>query len=46
MVGMEQKTLQMSKLKKYKMTERQIFKKYANLSEDELNRKNKKSVQK
>ena len=37
MVFMKQKTLTKSKLKKYKMTEREIFEKYANLSENDLN---------
>ena len=31
-------------IKKYKMTEKKIFKKYANLSEDELNTKRSKNV--
>ena len=31
-------------IKKYKMTERKIFKKYANLSEDKLNTKSSKNV--
>ena len=31
-------------IEKYKMTEREIFEKYANLSENELNAKNKKEV--
>ena len=31
-------------IKKYKMTEKKIFKKYANLSEDELNTKSSKNV--
>ena len=32
-------------IKKYKMTEREMFEKYANLSEDKLNAKNNKDVQ-
>ena len=39
---MKQKTLK-SKLKKYKMTEREIFEKYANLIEDELSKKSNKT---
>ena len=31
-------------IKKYKMTEKEIFKKYANLSEDQLNTKSNKNV--
>ena len=31
-------------IKKYEMTEKKIFKKYANLSEDELNTKSSKNV--
>ena len=31
-------------IKKYEMTEKKIFKKYANLSEDELNTKSNKNV--
>ena len=37
-------TLRKSKLKKYKMTEREIFEKYDKLSEDELNTKINKNV--
>ena len=37
MIGMKQKSLEMNKLKKYKMTEIEIFEKYDNLSENELN---------
>ena len=42
----KQKTFkkQIKKYKKYKMTEREIFEKYDNLSEDELNRKSNKNV--
>ena len=40
---MKQKTLIKSKLKKYKMTEREIFEKYANLIEDELSKKSNKT---
>ena len=31
-------------IKKYKMTEKEVFKKYANLSEDQLNTKSNKNV--
>ena len=37
MIGIKQKTLEMNKLKKYNMTEIEIFEKYDNLSENELN---------
>ena len=40
---MKQKTLTKSILKKYKMTEREIFEKYANLIEDELSKKSNKT---
>ena len=38
------KNLTKEQIKKYKMTEREIFKKYENLSENELNAKNNKEV--
>ena len=38
------KHLRKEQIKKFKMTEREIFKKYANLSENELNAKNNKEV--
>ena len=38
------KNLTNEKIKKWKMTEREIFEKYANLSEDELNTKSNKNV--
>ena len=41
---MKQKTLRKSKLKKKKMTERYIFEKFDNLSEEELNTKSNKNV--
>ena len=41
---MKQKNLTKEQIKKYKMTEREIFKKFDNLSEDELNRKSNKNV--
>ena len=44
MLFMTQKTLRKEHIKKYKMTEREIFLKYANLSENELNTKNNKEV--
>ena len=44
MLFMKQKTLRKEHIKKYKMTEREIFLKYANLSENELNTKNNKEV--
>ena len=43
MVFPKQKTLRKSKLKKYKLTEKEIFEKYNDLSENEVNtKKNKK----
>ena len=39
-----QKTLQKSKLKKNKMTEREVFEKYDNLTKDKLNTKSNKNV--
>ena len=39
-----QKTLQKSKLKKNKMTEREVFEKYDNLTKDKLNTKSDKNV--
>ena len=43
MVFLKQKTLRKSKLKKYKLTEKEIFEKYNDLSENEVNtKKNKK----
>ena len=41
---MKQKNLTNKQIKKYKMSEKDIFKKYANLSEDELNAKSNKNV--
>ena len=43
MANME-KNLKNNEIKKYKMTEREIFKKYDNLSENELNTKSNKDV--
>ena len=40
----ETKILVKDQIKKYKMTEREIFEKYANLSENEPNAKNNKEV--
>ena len=40
----ETKNLMKKQIKKYKMTERDIFEKYANLSEDELSEKSNKNV--
>ena len=40
----EKKELTKEEIKNYKMTEREIFKKYDNLSEDELNEKSNKNV--
>ena len=40
----ETKNLTNKQIKKYKMTEKEIFEKYANLSENELNAKNIKNV--
>ena len=40
----EKKTLTKEEIKCYKMTEREIFEKFAKLSEDELNTKSKKYV--
>ena len=40
----ETKNLTKEQLKRYKMTKREIFEKYNNLSEDELNRKGNKNV--
>ena len=43
MVFLKQKTLRKSKLKKYKLTEKEIFEKFNDLSENEVNtKKNKK----
>ena len=38
------KNLTKKQIRKYKMTEREIFEKYANLSEDELSEKSNKNV--
>ena len=40
----ETKNLTKEQIKRYKMTKREIFEKYNNLSEDELNRKGNKNV--
>ena len=40
----ETKNLTKEQIKKYKMTEREIFEKFDNLSEDELNTKSNKNV--
>ena len=40
----ETKNLTKNQFKKYKMTERQIFEKHANLNEEELNTKSNKNV--
>ena len=40
----EKKELTKEEIKNYKMTEREIFKKFDNLNEDELNTKSNKSV--
>ena len=40
----ETKNLTKKQIRKYKMTEREIFEKYDNLSEDELSEKSNKSV--
>ena len=40
----ETKNLTKKQIRKYKMTEREIFEKYANLSEDELSEKSNKNV--
>ena len=40
----ETKNLTKEQIKKYKMTEREIFEKFDNLSEDELNTKSNKKV--
>ena len=40
----ETKNLTKEQIKKYKMTEREIFEKYDNLSEDTLNTKSNKNV--
>ena len=40
----ETKNLTKEQIKKYKMTEREIFEKYDNLSEDKLNTKSNKNV--
>ena len=40
----ETKDLTKKQIRKYKMTERKIFEKYANLSEDELSEKSNKNV--
>ena len=40
----ETKNLTKEQIKRYKMTKREIFEKYNNLSEDELNRKSNKNV--
>ena len=39
MVFLKQKTLRKSKLKKYKLTEKEIFEKFNDLSENEVNTK-------
>ena len=44
MANMKEKLLQIKKFKKYKMTEREVFKKYDNLSENGQNSKNNKEV--
>ena len=44
MVFIKQKNLAKEQIKKYKMTQREIFKKYDNLSKNELNAKNNKEV--
>ena len=44
MVFMKKKDLTKEETKCYKMTEREIFKKFDNLNEDELNTKSNKSV--
>ena len=44
MAFVKQKNLTKEQIKKYKMTKREIFKKYDNLSEDELNTKSNKNV--
>ena len=40
----EKKELTKEEIKNYKITEREIYKKYVNLSEDELNEKSNKNV--
>ena len=40
----ESKNLTKEQIKRYKMTKREVFEKYINLSEDELNRKSNKNV--
>ena len=40
----ETENLTKEQIKRYKMTKREIFEKYNNLSEDELNRKSNKNV--
>ena len=40
----ETKNLTNKQIRKYKMTEKEIFEKYANLSEDELSEKSKKNI--
>ena len=42
--GFETKNLTKEQIKKYKMTERDIFEKYVNLSKEELNAKSNKNV--
>ena len=44
MVFLKQKTLRKSELKKYKLTEKEIFEKYNDLSENEVNTKKNKEV--
>ena len=44
MVFLKQKTLRKSKLKKYKLTEKEIFEKYNDLSENEVNTKKNKEL--
>ena len=44
MVFVKQKILQKKQVNEYKMTKRQIYKKFTNLSEKELNTKNNKKA--
>ena len=44
MAFMKKKIRKSKKIKKYKITEREIFENFDNLSEDELNRKSNKNV--
>ena len=44
MTFMKQKKLTKNQIRKYKMTEREIFEKYANLSEHELSEKSNKNI--